>query len=99
MIELDSEELLERIEPEDVEDVELPKRKVRSLEDKKLDHEIERDKLAYYLLVGCIVLLFATYLIETFLSQETNDMAKSFFEVLKFLTSSLIGFLFAKRTL
>jgi hypothetical protein len=101
--------------PEITEEVDLPKsfaavetkklsaKEVRSLEEEKFRHEKHRDRWAYNYLLWCLLALMVIYGVETTLnlifSRETLELTKSLFEVLKFLVSSLVGFLFAKRTL
>ena len=80
----------------------LSNRYVKSLEQLKIEHNIEIDKWAIGLLIGCIVALLLVYVFERLVSvyNETveSESARIVSEILKFLISSLIGFLFAKRT-
>lgn len=81
----------------------ISKKEVKSLEQQKLDHEHDRDKWAFKTLKWCIICLVSIYAFERALCllpvTQTSDFAGPVFETLKFLISSLIGFLFAKRAM
>jgi hypothetical protein len=77
---------------------------VESLERERLKHKKLIDRWGFGLLVGSIILYFVMYLIEKFagtggaVSGEMSKFTSTVSETMKFLISSLIGYLFANRT-
>lgn len=62
----------------------------------KLEKELKNK--GYRLMVGCLVALFVMFILETVLlnyNQEIGDSFSALFELLKFLISSLSGYLFS----
>ena len=80
----------------------LSTRYVKSLERLKFEHNIEIDKWAVNLLVWCVIAMLSVYAFERIIGVRfgtpESESARIVSEILKFLISSLIGFLFAKRT-
>jgi hypothetical protein len=71
---------------------------VESLERERLKHKKLIDTWGFWLLVGSIGLYFGMYLIEKFTgSDEMSKFTSTVSETMKFLISSLIGYLFANR--
>jgi len=90
-----------------VETKQLSEQQVKSLEEQKFEHGTKIDKWAVWVLVGCIFGFLCVYVFERLIgiwfdpSAELpgSNLSGVFTETLKFLISSLIGFLFAKRTI
>jgi hypothetical protein len=76
----------------------LPMTDVRSLEEKKFEYKKVIDQRGFWLLVGSISLYFLMYVIEKRTgSVEMSKFTSTMSETMKFLISSLIGYLFANR--
>ena len=76
----------------------VPGDKVYSLEKDKFEHKKIIDLWGFRLLVAVIVLYFVMYIVEkTTGSEEMSKFTATISETLKFLISSLIGYLFASR--
>ncbi|MDR0490373.1 MAG: hypothetical protein LBH28_03900 [Oscillospiraceae bacterium] len=86
----------------------IPGRQAKSLEQQKFEHGAKVDKWATWILIGCIFGLVCVYVFERLIGllwsgpdigPQPGDLSAVVTETLKFLISSLIGFLFAKRTM
>lgn len=81
----------------------IPSHKVRDIEEQikaaKSYHNILLQDKGFHLLIFCIILVACIYAADCFLinnGMQSSTLMKSFFELLKFIISILIGFVFAK---
>ena len=95
-----------RITPATMPVAKIPEKRVKTLEEQKFEHGTKIDRWATCILIGCIAALIGIYVFERIVGHlwydQTQDLSDSnlsgiVVETLKFLISSLIGFLFAKR--
>jgi hypothetical protein len=86
----------------------LSDKQVKTLEQQKFEHGKEIDTWAVRLLIGFVIAFIGIYIFERIIGHiwydptidsPNSNLSNLLVETLKFLISSLIGFLFAKRTI
>ena len=77
----------------------VPSAKVKSLEEEKFEHKKAIDRWGFLLLIISVALYFFMYLIEKITyTEEMSRFTATISETMKFLISSLIGYLFATKS-